>query len=400
MTTVVKKGTGRPAHAARKTKHAQRNVVVGGKRDDALLNALNPTKKGTAMSKEPPAPRFVMFGKGKVVHVIHTKAYDLKNGQCPTVRKNIVAGNVDYKKSHKGLSPEATLALPTCTNCGTEVVAQRLIPEETKRAARKDKRDEVMDRAKASKPKSKSSKVKESKPKPDRKPTKAMAGFRSTGSGYEDKTQGKAEELAQFARDNGWSAKATEDKPRWRVNATKGNQTIVVWFLDGKFDLSFEGYLEVGNWRGKLRAAHAVRRQIDMALDDRMRPHPHPGAGRSVARSRKADIVPEDESPEDAAKRVPFSVDDDPIVIVDMLLGKRIQWRNGVSNTVEEAVVPSEVRGKGKHCKRDKVTLTEHPKTGKRMLDFLVVDSANEDGEVYGPERVVALEKIIRVLDN
>src|SRR5688500_16514345 len=113
MVNVVKKGAGRPAHEAKRRKHAQEDVVVGGKRDDALKDAAAPT------------PKFVMFGKGKFVHVIRTAKWDKKHAQCLVVRKNMVAGKINYKS--KGISPEAVLALDGCCNCGTEAVAARLV---------------------------------------------------------------------------------------------------------------------------------------------------------------------------------------------------------------------------------------------------------------------------------
>jgi hypothetical protein len=104
--------------------------------------------------------------------------------------------------------------------------------------------------------------------------------------------------------------------------------------------------------------------------------------------------VPEDESPEDAARRVPFLIDDDPAEIIDVLMGKTIRWRNSVKGSIEEAVLPAE-QGKGN---RPKVTITVHPKTGRRILGFLEVVDNGKDGEVLGPERAVGLDKIVRVI--
>jgi hypothetical protein len=105
--------------------------------------------------------------------------------------------------------------------------------------------------------------------------------------------------------------------------------------------------------------------------------------------------VPDDESPEDAKKRVPFSIDDEAIVIIDAIKGKEIKWRNSVSGSMEHATLPADPKGK----KTDKIIIDDHPKIeGRRIVTFLAVEGIGEHGEVYGPWRSVALEKIVRVL--
>ena len=135
-----------------------------------------------------------------------------------------------------------------------------------------------------------------------------------------------------------------------------------------------------------------------MAGEGRDRIHPEPGKGRTGPRKAAEEEVPEDESPEDAAKRVPFLIDDDEAEVLDAVMGKTIRWRNGVSNKVDTANVPPAVRPSRKTAKRDVIKITVHPKTGRRMIEFLEFMGQDEHGEVYGPERVVALDKIVRVV--
>lgn len=387
-----------------------------------------------------PTPRFTTIGKGKFVHVIYTEAYDRKHSQCMTVRKNMVAGKIDYSKKHKGLSPEAALSIDQCSQCATHEVAKAMLPAESKRAAAKDKRDETLARARAStqsKAEQKKRAVKaqaqtwylstdgrgwttdpkqallddegnpmqsrqaRKMPKPKaaprkREPKATKTGPRSVGSSTED----KAKALVVFAQEHGWGAELVDADPGIAVVAIRGNETIRCTFVDGKYDTSRHAYVEVGDWRGKLRGVHGCRAQ--MAAEGRDRPHPEPGKGRKGPRKKMAEDEPvESESPEDAAKRVPFSIDDDPLVIIDAIKGKTIRWRNGVSGTLDEATVPSEAIGKkinGKPSKRAKIEIKEHPKTGKRMVSFLVVDGMGEHGEVYGPERTIYLDRIVRVI--
>lgn len=388
------------------------------------------------MAKEP-APRFTVIGRGKYVHVIRSEAWDRKHSQCQTVRKNLVAGKIDYGKKHKGLSPEAALSIDQCPSCATHEVAKTMLPAESKRAAAMDKRDEtlakarVTTKAEAKKKAVKSkttwyraedgrgwtsdinqalrdgegnvveSKTQAKQPKPKREPRKreskpTKTGPRSSGS----TTQDKAKALAQFAEDHGWTVGVKDADPGLVLTALRGDELVTCFFVDGKYDTTRPASVAVGSWKGKLRGVHGCRAQ--MAGEGRDRPHPDPGKGRSGPRKKVTeDEQAADESPEDAAKRVPFSMDDDDIVIIDAIKGKTLRWRNGTSGTLDEATVPAEALGKrinGKPAKRAKIAITAHPKSGRRMVSFLVVDSMGEHGEVYGPERVVYLDRIVRVI--
>jgi hypothetical protein len=353
--------------------------------------------------------KFMMLGKSKFVHVVRTKAQDLKakgGSECQQVRKYQVAGTIP---KGKGLSPEAAAALDPCPACeAADAIALAVkgstTPEERKAAAA-DRAAEVRDRAAGKKPRkaAKAKKVakpkKETKaktPKEPKKPSMTKSGPRSVVSGVEDGAKAKAELLAAFGDEHGWSSKLAKDKDtgHWVLTSKKGSETIHTYFIDGKYDVGRHAEIVVGDWSGKLRGAHAVRRQ--MSMEGRDRPHPEPGKGRSGprAKAKDAEVVPEDESPEDARRRVPFSMDDPEAEIIERIKGKTIKWRNGVSNSVEEAWLPGEWHGK----KRDKIKIIDHPKTGKRMLNFFTVESIGEHGENYGPERTVYLDKIVRVV--
>jgi hypothetical protein len=341
-----------------------------------------------------PKPKFVMLGKSKFIHVVRTKTYDLKKSQCQQVRKYTVAGNVPKK----GISPEAASALDPCPDCGTRNaidVALQPSAEEAKAAA-KERAAEVRDRASGKKPKAaKPVKAKEPKePKEPRKPSLTKSGPRSVVSGVDDPAKAKAEMLSAFGDEHGWGSRLDKDPDtgHWVLTSRKGPEVITTYFIDGKYDVARHAEITVGSWSGKLRGAHAVRRQ--MSMEGRDRPHPEPGKGRSGPRKRDdAEVVPADESPEDARRRVPFLLDDPEVEIIEKIKGKVIKWRNGISGSLEEAWLPSDAKGK----KRAKITIVTHPKTEKRMVNFLTVLSVNEHGEQYGPERSVYLDKIVRV---
>lgn len=335
-----------------------------------------------------PKARFMLLGKSKFVHVVYTKAYDLKHSECQMVRKMQVTDSI--KPKDKGLSPEAAMALDPCSHCEPGALIKAMETPESKRAKSKARTQDTLDRvADARKPKAK---IKAKQQKTTAVAKKMVkSGPKSLGNDQE-----KAAILAEFAGEHGWSSLITKDKPGVKLVTKRGDETITCWFDGGRYDISRLGYIEVkgSEWQGKLRAAHACRRQ--MSGEGRDRPHPSPGAGRSAPRGKREEPTPETESPEDAKARVPFLQDDDDLTIIDAIKGKVVRWRNGVSGEIEEATMPAEAKGK----KRDKITMSRHPKTGRRIIDFFEVVGFDSDRmkEVYGPERAVGLDKIIRVL--
>jgi hypothetical protein len=331
--------------------------------------------------------RFLATKSGRV-HVVTTPAADNKK-TCPIVKKGHKDGTW---KGRRSLSPDAALAMDDCTKCESHGIAAKakraaLTPEQ-RRAEANDVRDQTMANASGKKKgKSKARKAAEKTPKQprDRKPTKSGPRSVSTGSG--DPGEDKAKQIMAFGDEHGWSSNLEkEGATGWKVTATRGEETIFVWYVDGKYDTSHHAELHVGGWSGRLRGAHGARRQ--MSMEGRDRPYANPGVGRSGPRKGKAAEAdpPEDESPEDAAARRPFLLDDDELVIIDALKGRTIRWRNGISKSVEEAVVADKM-----------IKVSEHPKTGDRMLDFHELVGSDKEGAVLGPNRVVRLAAIIRV---
>lgn len=360
--------------------------------------------------------KYTTIGAGKVVHVITTKVADTKaasdtpGSQCPAVRKAWIADKL--KGTTKGLSPEAASALDGCSRCGTTAIAEAEVkanePADVKRAKAEAERDDLLDRAKTGRAKGEPTKAevkaakkpvktkpepksKGDKPKKDKAPSMTKSGPRSIGSG-----EAKVAALVEFAIEAGWKAKHEKDGDHTKVVATRGDELINVWFIDGKYDIARHAEIVVGSWVGKLRGAHAARRQ--MSAEGRDRPHPSPGTGRSKMSKGKSGgdepDAPSDESPEDARKRVPFSLDDDEGTIIEAIKGKMIKWRNTTSGAVEEAWLPDKARGK----KSSLIAVKDHPKSGRRILEFLTVISVTGEGASYGPQRFVYLDKIIRVV--
>lgn len=320
-------------------------------------------------------PRFVMLGSSKYVHVVHHESYDKKNSRCKSVLKAASAGKVPSG----GMSPEAAEDIgEPCPKCDTATVLDEVSADRRKQEA-KDKFKDLMDEERQ--PKKKGKGKSKDKPKGERK---TASGPRSSGD--------KAAALVTFAEEHDWSADTSDAEPGILVTATKDDMVISCYFIDGKYDAGRPASISVGEWSGKLRGVHSCRRQIAGENP----PHPKPGHGRkAVPRRSKVEIEKDEESEVDATRNVPFALDDEIIVIIDAIKGKTIRWRNGTANCLMEARLPSKAKGK----KRDKLAITTHPKTQKRMVQFLEVVGENEDGESYGPERTVYLDRIVRVLD-
>ena len=348
-----------------------------------------------------PKYKFMTLGKSKFVHAVRTKTADLKpaasNGsQCQTVRKYWVADKIDPK--HKGMSPEAASALDPCPNCDTAGVLASMVTPEQKRAKAKEKSDDLRDRIREeSKPKGK--KPKKPPTGPDRSTRRSGGGSKRlavsrAGMSKDDVMMAKVNAYIAFGDEHGWDSTIEDGEPGVMVLSTRDNELIRCYFIDGKYDISRHATVEVGSWTGKLRGVHGCRKQ--MANEGRDRPHPEPGKGRGgPRRSKSKDDHADEESPEDAKAKVPFNVEDDEDAdIINSIAGHSIRWRNGVSGTLEEARLPLKPNGK----KRDKITITQHPKTARRMVNFLSVEAISEDGEQYGPERTVYLDKIVKVI--
>lgn len=333
--------------------------------------------------------RFTTLGKGKFVHVLHNKAYDLEHSECQRVRKYQVADEIP---GGKGISPEAATALDGCTACGTHEAAKAAIKAAKSPAQRRaeadDNRNQVMDRASGVKrklhPSYADKKVKAVKVKSERKRSMTKSGPRSVASAASgDQAQAKAIMLGEFGDEHGWVSTIVKDEGtgHWRLGSSRDNEVIHTWFIDGKYDINRHAEMFVGEWVGKLRGAHAVRRQ--MSMEGRDRPHPSPGMGRSAP--RRSSVPDPDESPDDASDRVPFKLSDSPSVITAALAGKVVRWKNGKMNN-------SRLSSDAGNLK-----VTKHPENRRAMLTFTEVVRLEGDVEVLGAERCLYLNKILRV---
>lgn len=370
--------------------------------------------------------KFLATKTGKV-HVVTTKARDAKESACSVVKQGHTKGQWKGKRS---LSPDAALALDDCIKCHSHNVAHRekhaQKPPAQKRAEATAKRDESMAKASGkqtwyaaasgrgwttnpefalkddegnpvqsmlsrTKPKQKVRPITKVKKPGTRKQRRSGSSLTArTSQGTAEGSEAKAKELAAFGDQAGWSCDINHlGTTEYEVVAKRGDEIIHCYFVDGKYNRDRFSTVSVGTWSGRLRGVHGVRKQ--MANEGRDRPFPRPGQGRSaLAKARRDDADdPDAERENEEADHLPFTHDAPDVEIIDAIAGRVIRWRNVTSGKTEHAEVPS---------KKARIMIADHPKRDTRIVSFnqVVYDDNKRAG--YGSERIVALDRMLRVL--
>lgn len=321
--------------------------------------------------------RFLPTSTGKV-HVVTTKANDLKTSGCVTVKRGWTEGKWGRKR---GVSAEAAQHMDKCSKCDVAKWAQLAINDNMtaaqKRAAAKAKADETRERL--------ADRKQGRKPKP--KARAAAPGRR--GPRGSDPARGKeqAQEHLEYAKKHGWSVKLVEEDGEFIVIAKQDRQTARLVYRGGKVVFSrvaFTNGREV-----KLRNSANWRKQISLPVNKRPGQENVQARGNSKKSVRRAAERNEAARGEDGQNVLPFDpVEDDASTIIEALAGNTIVWRNGLTTKLDTAKVPIKSRNS---------RVTSHPATGRRIINFHEVMGESERGEVLGGERSVYLDKIIEV---
>lgn len=330
------------------------------------------------MAAKPVNIRFLATRTG-TCHVVTTKVNDTRNSKCPVVKK----GHTEDKWGRdKGVSPDAALELKPCVKCETHGVAE---VERRARMTPAEKRAET--RAKSDATRRKLGKVKEPKPtKPKRK------GGQRRGSNFTRKDpeqmKDRAKEHLELAKQYGWKGNVTDTESGGAmVETKKGGELLRLIYEDGRIvhsRVTLKSGVEVklrnsANWRkhamgeGKVKSDYqprGVTKKSDKAVDRERSPEEKDQADTELSRS------------------LPFTIDEEDLIIIDHLKGKMVTWRNGLGGNLEHARIPGRSRN---------VRITQHPKSGRRMISFHELHGESEHGEVLGAERTVYIDKILRV---
>ena len=322
--------------------------------------------------------RFLAKTANGAVHAVGAGA------ECPIVKKGAREGTW---KGMRSIPPAKVLNRKDCARCDTHARAEAALNGgtygENKTAKPSETKADKANKSTTSKAKAGAAKkAAASKPTPKNKEVRmTQAGPRSVGGDSED----KAKQLLEFAKQHGWKGKVnlTGTNQASVTVSKKDEGTIVCNFVDGKYDVSNQATLSVGDWTGTLRGAHRVRKQ--MSLEGGDRPIPKPGASRK--RSPKAD-ADSGEDHDDTERVVPWSADSKDAEVINAIRGKVIEWRNRTSGAIDQA----EVAAKGGN-----VCIEVHPKTMHRMLSFAQVLYDDKGRAELGGERVVRIDRIINV---
>lgn len=315
-------------------------------------------------------PKAKFMGRnGGVVHVVHTKAYDMKNSKCVSLKK----GHEDGVWKGKGLSPEAALELKPCTKCETHDVAEverkaRMTPAQ-KRAETVRVRNETID--------SVSKTTRSKKHKADKPAKVARRGPKRADAG--DRMKAIVEENAAFAKEHGWKATASETNTNeWTAEAKRSGETLKLIYRDGR--KTWARVVLASGVEVRLRTVENWQKHASGKSG--IKPDYAPKVTRQGKKASKA-VVIDDAKP----RKLPFSLEDDDETVIESLVGKTITWRNSVSNTLETATLPQRAR----NCR-----VTDHPKSERRMVSFYEHQGQNEHGEMLGGERTVYIDKILK----
>lgn len=214
----------------------------------------------------------------------------------------------------------------------------------------------------------------------------------------DDRTVTKASEHAELAREHGWDVIVqTNDKGGLTVTARKRDETLVLAYRPGGY---LDNPLIVAIFPGRTVPLHnsgTWRRQVSL-----------PEGKRPINARPKRNGVPKPVNPvvsidsgdingfavADPAEAIPISRPSLPFPhdapdeeIIDCIKGKTLFWRNNMAVKVVSVDLPGKPR-----LFRFGVT-----RTGRRFVSFPELVGVDKDGEVYGPERSVAIEDMLRV---
>ena len=238
--------------------------------------------------------------------------------------------------------------------------------------------------------------------KPVRKDTPAKMGPKATKSATiptdpGDKGALAAKEHAELAEQHGWSVKVRHEGPTWTVMAEQDGCTATVAWSNGKVDYPkvMAAFRTHEVW---LKNTTQWRRQIMMPKDERPAQSDRPVSKRKVKSQPEpaaAEIngyatLEESAGLQYNITNLPFARDDEDGVIIDLIRGRTLYWRNTLAERVDHAQLPDGTKT---------IRISAHPRTGRRIVSFPESHGwdAKTATEVLGAERSVALDQMIRL---
>lgn len=325
--------------------------------------------------------------KAGTAHVI------TKDTSCPIVKRN-----VDAWKGQRSLKPSVVLSeYKDCAKCETFENARAELRQLKENAATADyNRREVNRLNRSSGPQSK-------KPAGKRPKARNVTPQVRPGDNWpvaDERTTLKAKEHANIAEEHGWSVQVTANERRGlTVIASKGDEICVLAYRENGILWNDEIRFKVPGRSVPMHNSGTWRRQVSLPEGQRPISARPKRFGRKpklngIERSESANSEPtEDEIDGDViplnVASLPFSKDDDDLIIVDAIKGMELFWRNNMMQKVVSARVPSKAR-------MIRFGVTGREPNQRRCVSF-PESEMSKDGEIYGAERTVAIESMLRV---
>jgi hypothetical protein len=213
----------------------------------------------------------------------------------------------------------------------------------------------------------------------------------------DERTTKKAQEHADLAREYGWEVKITSNVRRGlTVIASKGDEICVLAYRENGVLWNDEIRFKVPGRSVPMHNSGTWRRQV--SLPEGKRPIParpkrfgnkRPAGPISSSESANSEET-EDENTAEViplnSSSLPFLKDDEDAIIADAIKGQVLYWRNNMMAKVVSARVPTKAR-------MIRFSYTKH---GRRFVSFPETEFT-KDGEIWGAERSVAIEDMLRV---
>lgn len=318
----------------------------------------------------------------------------IKNSPCPIVRRN-----VDNWKGQRSLKPNAVLeGYKDCIKCGTFHHARAEVRDASKRAEDQRLNEQEVKRFNAKREGTAKPRRTRHRESPVSKLRKEARNAAAREPVADERTMAKAKEHRAIAEEHGWTVTVTENERRGlTVTATKGDETCVLAYRENGVLWNDEIRFKVPGRSVPMHNSGTWRRQVSLPEGQR----PISARPKRFGRKRTSVAIEQDESANGEptgdeingeviplnVSSLPFLKDADDLEIIDAIKGQVLYWRNNMMAKVVSARVPSKPR------------LIRFGTTGRAQRRFVSFPEAemSKDGEIYGPERSVAIDDMLRI---
>jgi hypothetical protein len=300
--------------------------------------------------------------KAGTAHVVQ------KDSPCPIVKRN-----VDAWKGQRSLKPSVVLEMKDCSRCETFKHARAELP------AKPAKKGPVARKA-------------------DRTPRDVTVAVRSDNWPVADeRTTAKVKEHITIAEEHGWSVNVTSNERHGlTLIASRGDEICVLAYRENGILWNDEIVFKVPGRKVPMHNSGTWRRQVSLPEGKR----PIPAKPKRFGRKKPSvvadpDIHANDDGTESTEvgeliplnrPSLPFPHDAPDLIIIDHIKGRTLYWRNNMMAKVVSAGVPSKPR----------LIRFGETKRGRRFISFPEA-TMTKDGEMWGAERSVAVEDMLRV---